>query len=231
MRKLAATSPLMGVSERLGIPKNFSERVPSGGLPAPGSKKTVAEQSPRGSQKSLFRDHLDREETKGRFRKRMVLANVPSFRFSVPREHPNVPSFRFRFCGNMPNAPSFRFSFRGNVRMYPRSGFRSGRTSTKTTLFENHPSVNRRLETVKKNFWTLFDPWAGSLHKTLSLGYLLGVPGPTGPGDSCKGRPGAQAFCMQTLSFFGFFFLSDQIALPPFKLNVAPPFHLHFALN
>ena len=31
-----------------------------------------------------------------------------------------------------------RFSFRGNVRMYPRSGFRSGGTSTKTTLLENH---------------------------------------------------------------------------------------------
>ena len=37
-------------------------------------------------------------ETKGRFRKRVVLANVPSF----------------------------RFSFQGNMRMYPRSGFRSG---------------------------------------------------------------------------------------------------------
>ena len=26
--------------------------------------------------------------------------------------------------------------------MYPRSGFRSGGTSAKTTLLENHPSVN-----------------------------------------------------------------------------------------
>ena len=47
-------------------------------------------------------------EIKGRFRKRVVLANVPSFRFRfggtcartlvqvfVPGEHPNVPSFRF----------------------------------------------------------------------------------------------------------------------------------------
>ena len=53
-------------------------------------------------------------ETKGRFRKRVVLANVPSFRFSfqgnmrtylvpvfVPGEHPNVPSFRFSFRGNI----------------------------------------------------------------------------------------------------------------------------------
>ena len=58
-------------------------------------------------------------EIKGQFRKRVVLSNVPSF----------------------------RFSFRGNIRMYPRSGFRSGfrpnvpsfrfharGTSAKTTL-------------------------------------------------------------------------------------------------
>ena len=40
-----------------------------------------------------------REETKGWFRKRVVLANVPSFRFFVPGEHANVPSFRFSFRG------------------------------------------------------------------------------------------------------------------------------------
>ena len=32
-----------------------------------------------------------RGETKGRFRKRVVLANVPSFRVFVPGEHANVP--------------------------------------------------------------------------------------------------------------------------------------------
>ena len=69
-------------------------------------------------------------EIKGQFRKRVVLANVPSFRFFVPREHANVPSFRF--------------SFRGNIRMYPRSGFRSGGTSAKTALLENHPFGNPR---------------------------------------------------------------------------------------
>ena len=56
-------------------------------------------------------------ETKGRFRKRVVLANVPSFRFSfqgtfgkhtlvpvlVPEEH-------------LANVPLFQFSFRGNIR-------------------------------------------------------------------------------------------------------------------
>ena len=53
-------------------------------------------------------------ETKGRFRKRVVLANAPSFRFSfrgtcectlvpvvVPGEHLNVPSFRLSFRGNI----------------------------------------------------------------------------------------------------------------------------------
>ena len=49
---------------------------------------------------------------KGRFRKRVVLANVPSFWFFGLVEHANVPSFRF--------------SFWGNIRMYRRSGFRSG---------------------------------------------------------------------------------------------------------
>ena len=52
-------------------------------------------------------------------------ALVPVF---APREHANVPSFRF--------------SFRGNIRMYPRSGFRSGGTSAKTTLLEDHPFAN-----------------------------------------------------------------------------------------
>ena len=64
------------------------------------------------------------EETKGRFRKGVVLANVPSFRFFVPGEHANVP-----------NAPSFRFSFWG--------------TSAKTTLciefFRGAPPRGRQL--------------------------------------------------------------------------------------
>ena len=47
-----------------------------------------------------------REETKGRFRKRAVLANVPSFRFFVP----------------------------GNICMYPRSGFWYRGTSEYTLL-------------------------------------------------------------------------------------------------
>ena len=45
-------------------------------------------------------------ETKGRFCKRLVLANIPSF----------------------------RFSFRGNMRTCPRSGFRSGGTSECTLV-------------------------------------------------------------------------------------------------
>ena len=54
-------------------------------------------------------------EIEGRFRKRVVLANVPSFRFFVPGEHANVPSFRFFVPGEHPNIPSFRFSLWGNI--------------------------------------------------------------------------------------------------------------------
>ena len=62
---------------------------------------------------------MNREETQGRFRKRVVLANVPLF----------------------------RFSFRGNMRTYPRSGLRSGGTSECTLVLvfvlgehlPNHP--------------------------------------------------------------------------------------------
>ena len=77
-------------------------------------------------------------ETKGRFRKRVVSANVPSF----------------------------RFSFRGNMRTYPRSGFRSGgtsectlvpvfrsgETSAKTTLFINPWFGGPEFQ----NFWNAF---------------------------------------------------------------------------
>ena len=51
-------------------------------------------------------ERVSHQETEGRFCKRVVLANVPSF----------------------------RFSFRGNMRTYPRSGFRSGRTSECTLV-------------------------------------------------------------------------------------------------
>ena len=69
-------------------------------------------------------------EIKGRFRKRVVLAHVPSFRFFVPGEHVNVPSVRL--------------SFRENIQMYPRSGgFRSGEIR-QTHPFGKHPFVNPR---------------------------------------------------------------------------------------
>ena len=72
-------------------------------------------------------------EIKGRFRKRVVLANVPSFRFSfrgnICRNHPfgNHPFVntkkghweikgRFRKRVVLANVPSFRFSFRRNIR-------------------------------------------------------------------------------------------------------------------
>ena len=72
-------------------------------------------------------------EIKGRFRKRVVLANVPSFRLSfrgnIRRNHPfgNHPFVntkkahweirgRFRKRVVLTNVPLFRFSFRGNIR-------------------------------------------------------------------------------------------------------------------
>ena len=58
---------------------------------------------------------------KGRFRKRVVLANVPSFQFSFQGNMRTYPRSGFR-SGENPNVPSFRFSFRG--------------TSAKTTLLE-----------------------------------------------------------------------------------------------
>ena len=61
-------------------------------------------------------------EIKGRLRKRVVLANAPSF--------------RCLFRKNMRTYPRSGFSFRGNIRTYPRSGFRSRGTSAKTTLLE-----------------------------------------------------------------------------------------------
>ena len=61
-------------------------------------------------------------EIKGQSPKRVVLANVPSFRFS--------------FWGNIRTYPCSGFPFRGNIRMCPRSGFRSGGASAKTTLLE-----------------------------------------------------------------------------------------------
>ena len=76
---------------------------------------------------------------KGRFRKRVVLANVPSFRFSfrgnIRRSHP---------FGNHPfvNTKKGHWEIKGRFpkgwfwRTYPRSGFRSGGTSAKTTLLE-----------------------------------------------------------------------------------------------
>ena len=59
------------------------------------------------------------------FPKRVVLANVPSLRFFVQG-------------GTVEHAkePSLRFSFRGNIRMYPHSGFRSGRPFGKPPFWQ-----------------------------------------------------------------------------------------------
>ena len=102
---------------------------------------------PASSSESL-RSPLFHWEIKGRFRKRVVLANVPSFRFSFLWEHPPKPPFwKPPSCQHqkgslgdkravskrvvLANVPSFRFSFRGNIRQnHP---------------FGNHPFANPRL--------------------------------------------------------------------------------------
>ena len=78
-------------------------------------------------------------EIQGRFRKRVVLANVPSFRFSfrgnIRQNHPfanhpfvNTKKGHWEIKGRFPKGRFWR--------TYPRSGFRSGGTSAKTTLLE-----------------------------------------------------------------------------------------------
>ena len=76
--------------------------------------------------KAAQRQSICHWEIKGRFRKRVVLANVLSFRFS--------------FRGNMRTYPrsGFRWTlFRGNIRAYPRSGF-----SFRGNIRQNHPFGN-----------------------------------------------------------------------------------------
>ena len=86
-------------------------------------------------------------EIKGRFRKRAVLANVPSFRFSFRGNIRRNPPFGNHPFANpqkgslgdkravskravLANVPSFRFSFRGNIR--------------RNHPFGNHPFANPR---------------------------------------------------------------------------------------
>ena len=59
--------------------------------------------------------HENQEETKGRFRKRVALANDPRSGFRSRRtcERTLVP---VAVAGEHPNVPLFWFSFRGNIR-------------------------------------------------------------------------------------------------------------------
>ena len=74
-----------------------------------------------------------------------------------------VPVF---VLGEHANVASFRFSFRGNIRMYPRSGFRSGGTSAKITPSENHPFANPRHMTEK---WGFICPYVCGSYAMLSV--------------------------------------------------------------
>ena len=85
-------------------------------------KKVRKRQPNKGQKQTAPKAHW---ETKGRFCKRVVLANVPSFRFS--------------FRGNMRTYPRSGFRSGGTSECtLPHSGLRSGGTSAKTTLLENH---------------------------------------------------------------------------------------------
>ena len=110
-------------------------------------------------------------EIKGRFRKRVVLANVPSFRFSfrgnIRRNHPfgNHPFVNHQkgSLGDkravskrvvLANVPSFRFSFRGNIRRNhpfgnhlfanPRFVFRKAQHSSSQTGNQKGEDISKR---------------------------------------------------------------------------------------
>ena len=77
----------------------------------------------------------------------MVLANVPSFRFSfrIWGNMRTYPRFRFSFWWNLANVPLFRFSFQGNIRQNHPFG---------KPPFSEPPKFERRvdyLSTRKKN--------------------------------------------------------------------------------
>ena len=74
------------------LPTSYSRRIMLGNS----GVLCVQTKSSKGSNTELLDNHW---EIKGRFRKRVVLANVPSFRFSVPGEHPPKPPFwKPSFC-------------------------------------------------------------------------------------------------------------------------------------
>ena len=87
---------------------------------AKNGQKQTAQKVRRGAKKCKKRSKTSKSrwksaeshwETKGRFRKRVVLANVPSFRFSFRGNMRTYPR-----SGLRSNVPSFRFSFRGSIR-------------------------------------------------------------------------------------------------------------------
>ena len=108
-----------------GIPAVLSRGIPGNALRAfPGSFRNFSGIS-SGKSHSYWGYG---PEMKGRFRKRVVLANEPSFRFSF-RGNMRMYLVPVFVPGEHLNVPSFRVSFRGNIRQnHP---------------FGNHPFVNR----------------------------------------------------------------------------------------
>ena len=87
-------------------PPNFGRRKP----------ENAEEKRKRRNARQIVKFH---REIKGRFRKRVVLANVPSFRFSFRVSMRTYPRSGFR-SGEHSNVPSFRLSFRGQkIKRFP----------------------------------------------------------------------------------------------------------------
>ena len=82
-----------------------------------------------------------REETKGRFRKRVVWAPVPSFRFLAPGNICMYPRSGGFGTGQHPHVPLFRFSVPGNIR-------------------QNHPFRNHPFASSRESMW-IGVLWAG----------------------------------------------------------------------
>ena len=57
-------------------------------------------------------------------------------------------------------------------------------------------------ETLPRLFRTLFGPWGRKAPGDSFGVYSLGIPGPSGPGDSSKGRVGSQDNIVKTSHFF-----------------------------
>ena len=81
-------------------------------------------------------------------------------------------------------------------------------------------------ETVLRLFRTLFGPRAGRPRRL--FGDSFGIPGPEGPGDSCKARPGLQCLTAKRLALSSLLLVVGhlwrvEVSLPPLHMRAAKP--------